>query len=540
MKNKSYKSAFTIVEMLIVVPIVIMVIGVFIGAIVSMTGEVLATRANNSMAYNIQDAIDRIRQDVSMSGGFLATNNITLTSPQGYNNDTTVFKNADATNGTMLILNIYTTTMNPANPNRGIVYASSQPNQCDSSLVTKNSPVMMNVIYFTKTDIDGNKSLWRRVVAPNNYRSISCSNPWQQPTCEVGQSGPICKTNDVKLVENISDTNGLVVEYFASSGSTSPIVAASDSAQNDTVRQTAISTANTISITIAASDIVAGRDINQSATARIGGLNNNITATVLPTACPTGFVRVPGSITYGTLDFCVMKYEAKNVGGIATSQAALTPWVSINKANAITTANAACAGCHLITESEWLTIAHNTLLVPANWTSGVIGTGSMYIGHDDSAPNNSLAAISDDSDGYFGTTNTTGSRQKRTLVLSNGEVIWDMAGNVMERTAGTYLYPTIQPGITGGGLASRDWLTITNMGTIAPSVIPSWGNSIADTWNNTNGMGYIYSNSDIVDATSRSFLRGGVYSGNNASIFSLNLNYAETDVDILTGFRVAK
>lgn len=540
MKNKSYKSAFTVVEMLIVVPIVILVIGVFIGSIVSMTGEVLATRANNSMAYNIQDALDKIRQDVALSGGFLATNNITLTSPQGYNNDTTTFKNANATNGTMLILNSYTTTLNPANPNRGIVYASSQPNQCDSSLVSKNSPVMMNIIYFTKTDADGNKSLWRRVVAPNNYRSISCSNPWQQPTCAAGQSGTLCKTNDTLLVEKIAAANGFMIDYFPTSGSTTPIANASDSAQNDTVRQTAISTANTISVTISASDMVAGRDINQSATARIVGLNNNITATTLPVACPTGYIRVPGSIIYGTLDFCVMKYEAKDVGGVATSQAGSAPWTGINKATAVSTSTTACAGCHLITEAEWLTIAHNLLLVPNNWVSGVVGSGSLYTGHDDSAPNNSLAASADDNDGYSGTTNSTGSRQKRTMTLSNGEVIWDFGGNVMERTAGSHLSPTIQPGVTSGGMASRDWLTITNMGTITPSVIPSWGNSIATTWNNTNGMGYIHSNSDIVDAVSRSFLRGGAYNGANGSIFSLNLNYAETDVNAQSGFRVAK
>src|SRR5680860_1634600 len=53
-------------------------------------------------------------------------------------------------------------------------------------------------------------------------------------------------------------------------------------------------------------------------------------------ACPTGFIPVPGSGTYGTNDFCVMKYEAKNVGGVATSQAALTPWVNISQTAAIT------------------------------------------------------------------------------------------------------------------------------------------------------------------------------------------------------------
>src|SRR5665647_1062811 len=54
------------------------------------------------------------------------------------------------------------------------------------------------------------------------------------------------------------------------------------------------------------------------------------------TTCPTGFIVVPGSSTYGTSDFCVMKYEAKNVSGVATSRASGTPWVSISQTNAIT------------------------------------------------------------------------------------------------------------------------------------------------------------------------------------------------------------
>jgi len=47
----------------------------------------------------------------------------------------------------------------------------------------------------------------------------------------------------------------------------------------------------------------------------------------VPASCPLNFIPVPGSSTYGTEGgFCVMKYEATDVGGVATSQAAGTPW----------------------------------------------------------------------------------------------------------------------------------------------------------------------------------------------------------------------
>lgn len=90
-------------------------------------------------------------------------------------------------------------------------------------------------------------------------------------------------------------------------------------------------------------------------------------------SCPSGFIIVPGSITYGTSDFCVMKFEAKNVGGVATSQASGVPWNSISQASAVSTSAAACTGCHLITEAEWMTIAQNVLSVSSNWGEGSVG-----------------------------------------------------------------------------------------------------------------------------------------------------------------------
>src|SRR5665648_508893 len=155
------------------------------------------------------------------------------------------------------------------------------------------------------------------------------------------------------------------------------------------------------------------------------------------TTCPTGFIVVPGSSTYGTSDFCVMKYEAKNVSGVATSQATGTPWVSITQTTSLSTATAACSGCHLITEAEWMTLAQNVLSVASNWSSGSVGSGYIYSGHNDNSPANSLAADSNDNNGYSGTGNSSPSNQRRTLTLTNGEVIWDMAGNVDEWTSGT-------------------------------------------------------------------------------------------------------
>ncbi len=263
-----------------------------------------------------------------------------------------------------------------------------------------------------------------------------------------------------------------------------------------------------------------------------------------PPICATGYIVVPGSSTYGTSDFCVMKYEAKNVGGIATSQVALTPWTTISQTSAITTSVAACTGCHLITEAEWLTIAQNVLNVASNWDNGAgvhtVGTGYIYSGHNDSTPANAIEATTNDSDGYYLTGNVAPSTQKRTLTLSNGEVIWDLAGNVYEWTTGTVQSPTVQPGVTGGGYAMREWTAITNPGTVSPNPSPATtGIAGSGTWGSSYGIGRIYSNADYV--ASIGFRRGGCQGvGSIGGLLTLSLDWDPGSSSATVGFRVAK
>ena len=295
-KHNNIERGFTMVEILIVAPIVILVIGAFVAVIVSMTGEVLAARASNNLSYSIQDALDRIEQHVKSSGGFLETNNFAFnpTSVQGFDNGIEKFKNvnSDTTRGTSLILNTYMTNENLKSTSRQIVFVADSPNACTSSLVSHNTPLISNVVYFIKRDGkngDGPYSLWRRlVVSPKYYEGCDPNNiitvdyePALMPSCSPyidlsnGTNGEWCKTHDTKLVEGILD-NGLVINYYTSSNSTTPVAAASDASQSDAVRKAALQTTNTVSVTINALNSVAGRDISQSGTIRVVSPNNYI------------------------------------------------------------------------------------------------------------------------------------------------------------------------------------------------------------------------------------------------------------------------
>jgi formylglycine-generating enzyme required for sulfatase activity len=171
-------------------------------------------------------------------------------------------------------------------------------------------------------------------------------------------------------------------------------------------------------------------------------------------SCPSGYVLVPGNSDFGTSDFCVMKYEAQlcdatcvSAGNGARAQAVSvqggSPWTDVSWYDA----REACrrSGGHLINNAEWMTIARNIEAQASNWQSGVVGSGCMYGGHMDNLPASKLAT-SDDGSPYYGTASSDETTvtcpfaagadnkkaSKRTMVLSNGSIVWDLSGNVWE------------------------------------------------------------------------------------------------------------
>jgi len=238
---------------------------------------------------------------------------------------------------------------------------------------------------------------------------------------------------------------------------------------------------------------------------------------------------------------CIMKYEAKkvNVGGVdvATSQPAGTPWVAISWYDA--KAKCEAIGAHLITNAEWMAIARDIEATKANWKDGQMGTsGQINRGHSDNGPSNALT-VSNVNDSYNQTNNssTNGWEQKRTHTLSNGEVIWDFAGNVWEWVDRTI---TTQTGMTPA--QGWDWQDIKDVG---------WGNTglkyeevgalnknlVGGT--NGNNIGIIYYKSS--DNTLRAFTRGGYWNyGASAGVFTLRLNPAPGSTGTTIGFRCAR
>ncbi len=225
---------FTIIELLIVSPLVILIVAVMVGFAVSLTGDALIARERVNATYTAQGALDRIEQDVRLSTRLLATSG-TLPTPQGSNSGF-AGTSAFASPANYLVLEQYATTQNPYGATRSLVYYANQPNACGSAAEKDNETVYTKIIYYR----DG-QTLKRRVIVPTG---TFCGTPWQRNSCKTGlDTGNQCRAADEIVAENVS---ALSFAYYTNPGDASAITSPSD-------------TTRTVLATITVSQSIAGR-----------------------------------------------------------------------------------------------------------------------------------------------------------------------------------------------------------------------------------------------------------------------------------------
>lgn len=170
----------------------------------------------------------------------------------------------------------------------------------------------------------------------------------------------------------------------------------------------------------------------------------------------------------------------------------------------------------------------------------MIGDGSLNKGHSDGVPGEVLAASTDDSEACSGTEQScddqTWNAQRRTHALSNGEVIWDFAGNAWEWVGWQIFDSKIGPSTSWRKLSSfgaedsTDQMQITDIKPLS-STHAFWN----DTWDESQGMGRY---APFHQQAGGAAMRGGsVFNGAYTGVFTLNLSLGPTAVDRVTGFR---
>jgi formylglycine-generating enzyme required for sulfatase activity len=143
-------------------------------------------------------------------------------------------------------------------------------------------------------------------------------------------------------------------------------------------------------------------------------------------------------------DFCLMKYEAKRDEDQTTPRSIPEgkPWAKINFDDAVAVCQKLGIGYSLTSNAMWQTVAREAEMNDVNWgTNGgrnhyasILNFGNAIIGRP-------FASSQTDRYGCFG---SIGQREtnaasgcdwdayKRTHLLADGSVIWDLAGNVAE------------------------------------------------------------------------------------------------------------
>lgn len=247
---------FTLVEVVVIAPILILTLGGFLLVLVTMVADTLASRDTNMLVHDTQTALTRIEQDVRLASGFRSTSG-TLPSPQGQDLNyagTTAFV-ASSTNH--IVMAVPATTLNPLDSNRSIVYYANQPNPCGPQQAY-NSPLTTTIIYF----VDSSGSLFRRTIVPSYTltagATMVCAAAWQQNSCTAGYTSTQCQTQDVKLLDNVSS---LSVAYYGDPSSSSNLGASNAAA------------ATTIGVTINTYKTSGGQPISHSATLRATRIN---------------------------------------------------------------------------------------------------------------------------------------------------------------------------------------------------------------------------------------------------------------------------
>lgn len=168
----------------------------------------------------------------------------------------------------------------------------------------------------------------------------------------------------------------------------------------------------------------------------------------LLSACPSGYLGVAENDSLSVSAFCVMQFEAKNNGSaVAVSQEETAPYTFLgdpgawNKCDELNTegsrgdidSDVNGDGTYaMISNPEWMAVAHNLEGIDANWTGGAVGEGCLFRGNvgGDYPCDGVNSGYDGANGGDFGAGRSDGGTAS--LTLDSGEEIWDFSGNLPE------------------------------------------------------------------------------------------------------------
>jgi hypothetical protein len=307
-------------------------------------------------------------------------------------------------------------------------------------------------------------------------------------------------------------------------------------------------------------------------------------AAIAQMICPNGYVAIPANGSLNVEEFCIMKYEAKawqddngdsqitiseldettwsfnantwtSVDNLTTTHKPVShfnkkPWTTsmvkswsmcddLNSETlriGIDTDQNSDGTYALTSNPEWMTMARNIESVAINWTSGIVGNGCIKQG------NISQNYFCNDIQSGFNGTNfniytvpsglTSSTNQLAKLIFSNGEEIWDLAGNLYEwvdwrpDNVPNFVSWTTRAHQSGNYNAIEFNNLDTNID-ITDQMFPDSWSPLDGSLNGANGVGrYFGSKQDFIQPGGGA-ARGGAFSlaGQHSGIYGLHVGF---------------
>jgi len=255
-KSRQNECGLTIIEVLVIAPLIILLIGTIVGSLSILTGQGLEQRESSVVVYQAQAALQDIEANALDARTFLTTTGA-VSSPQGKNDSTTAFTNTTTDEPDTLIFQAQATTKARNNASRQFVFYNTKKSDnsagsCTDDGKRDNNEFLLTYVYFVKDN-----TLWKRTLwGPNS--STVCGGAaaiWQRPSCALANIGSgACEVEDERILNDVSE---LTLAYYTLPTDSTELSAA------------AASSASTAQATVEVDRLIAGRQVVYSAGLRV-------------------------------------------------------------------------------------------------------------------------------------------------------------------------------------------------------------------------------------------------------------------------------
>ncbi len=192
---------FTLVELLVVVPGVLIIVAVMVAFLFSLYSNLLTKNGQLELEVNAQSALFAIRDDPFFAIRFA-----------GSNQDDTTDSHApggswNAIDDNAFIVYEAAFDANRQSSTRQLSYKKDEPNACNSPDISQNQFSVNSLIYFIQ-----NGTLYRRILIPD--QSLNCLTTYRLQSCPSASATPSCPADTI-VAENVKS---FAINYFDRAG----------------------------------------------------------------------------------------------------------------------------------------------------------------------------------------------------------------------------------------------------------------------------------------------------------------------------------